>query len=235
MTASVSLFDLGLVMAIDDHNPTLNLDLLRQGVIIPQDWQLVRPPVCSQQGSQLLFTNGISLVSYPDRVVFLTGMARANEAVTQIVAVAQRYIQALPQGKYRAMSTNLRAFLRSDEPQFIQNYFGKTLLQTGPWLEAGKGAFNPSLTLNYELSSGTLMLSICPAEVQVTDKLQPAILFAGSYSKLMQGDSDERLQQIQNQLVESQQRVNDFTILLTERFLDQRNASESASVLAAVA
>jgi hypothetical protein len=44
---------------------------LRYSGIIPEDWELARQPVRTPQAAQVSYQNGISIVAYADRTVFV--------------------------------------------------------------------------------------------------------------------------------------------------------------------
>jgi hypothetical protein len=217
MTTAVSLLDVAFVVALDNHSPTLlNLDFLRLSGVVPEEWEVARPPVFSQQVSQILFANGISMVAQPDRVVVLAPLADSEVLATEAAWVAQRYVQALPNGKYQAVGINLRGYLQGAG---VANYFQTNLLQSGPWLEEGLEPVTPSLTLNYTLSSGALTLNISPAQLQFGEEspLQ-SILFAGNYNSTLDGSGSDRLLALQQRLSGWQRDVHHFRRLVSEAF-----------------
>jgi hypothetical protein len=76
MNHTVTIQELAIVIATENHNPTiLNLDFLKCSGIVEEDWQLSRSPICHSQASQIVFQNGISLASQPDRIIFAEAIA----------------------------------------------------------------------------------------------------------------------------------------------------------------
>jgi hypothetical protein len=225
MSPSFVVLDLALVVALDNHSPTvMNVDFLRLSGIVPQDWELARPPVMSQQGSQLLFSNGISMVGQTDRVVFLAPLLADAEGAQaeQLAGLAQRYVQALPQGEYQAMGVNLRGYAHSVDPDWARQYFDHTLLQPGAWQGMGTEPVRPSLMLSYALGSalGQLNLTITPAQIQPADQpVLETIFFAANYNQSVSGTSGERLLQIQELLGNWQNQYQHFVEQLPARFL----------------
>jgi hypothetical protein len=225
MSASLVVLDLALVVALDNHSPTvINLDFLRLSGIVPQEWELARPPVMSQQGSQLLFSNGISMVGQADRVVFVAPIVGENDLASPTVALAQRYVQALRQGDYQAVGINLRGYAHSCDPDWARQYFGRTLLQPGGWQDMGTEPVRPSLTLSYALglALGQLNLTITPAQIQPAE--QPGletIFFAANYNQSVNGTSSERLLQTQGLLGNWQNQYQHFVEQLPVQFLTE--------------
>lgn len=218
MSMNFAPLDLALVVAIDNHNPRLlTLDFLQLSGIVPQEWELARPPVVSQQGSQLLFANGISIVAQPDRLIFLATLANSVEFAAEVAAIAQRYVQTLPNGQYQAVGVNLRGYAEGENPS---RFFRQRLLQPGPWLDEGEAEVNPSLTLNYQLAVGGLTLTVTPAQLQFTEQqVVEALLFAGNYNTGLQGSGVERLQQLQTELTNWQFKWEHFAGLIQSKFL----------------
>jgi hypothetical protein len=223
MSPSFVVLDLALVVALDNHSPTvMNVDFLRLSGIVPQDWELARPLVMSQQGSQIVFANGVSMMGQADRVVFLAPMLEGGERADQVALLAQKYVQALSQGDYQAVGVNLRGYASSSDPNWVGQYFGQALLRPGAWQQIGTETVRPSLTLNYSLGAnlGQLNLTITPAQIQQAD--QPAldtIFFAANYNQTLQGVSSERVLQLQGVLATWQQYHQHFVELVQTQFL----------------
>ena len=68
---SLILQELGIVVAMQQPNPNLvTAEFLKLSGIIPADWQLAREPINTDSAAQLLFTNGVSIVAEPNRIMF---------------------------------------------------------------------------------------------------------------------------------------------------------------------
>jgi hypothetical protein len=225
MSPSFVVLDLALVVALDNHSPTvMNVDFLRLSGIVPQDWELARPPVMSQQGSQLLFSNGISMVGQADRVVFLAPLLTDTEGTQaeQLAGLAQRYVQALPQGEYQAVGINFRGYASSPDPAWVNQYFERTLLQPGSWQEVGTEPVRPSLTLNYSLADhlGQLNLTITPAQIQQAEQAPlETIFFAANYNSALNGPPIDRFMQVQQRLATWQRPQQHFVEMVQTKFL----------------
>jgi hypothetical protein len=223
MSTSFVVLDLALVVALDNHSPTvMNLEFLRLSGIVPQDWELARPPVISQQGSQLIFANGVSMVGQADRVVFLAPMLEGGELADQAALLAQKYVQALSQGDYQAVGVNLRGYASNTDPNWVGQYFSQTLLRPGAWQQIGTEPVRPNVSLNYALGDGLgqLNLNITPAQIQQAD--QPAldtIFFAANYNQALQGASSERFLQLQGVLATWQRQYQHFGEMVQTQFL----------------
>jgi hypothetical protein len=63
--------ELALVIAVKNHDPLMVGEaFLKQTGIIPSEWELAQQPYLSQQATQLVFTNGMSIIAEPERVIF---------------------------------------------------------------------------------------------------------------------------------------------------------------------
>ena len=71
MTNCLVIRELSVVIAGRHHNPSiLNPDFLKLNQIVPQDWQLLQSPFCSDMISQVVFNNGVAVVSQQDKIIF---------------------------------------------------------------------------------------------------------------------------------------------------------------------
>ena len=56
--------DLSIIIATKNHNPgILTHDFLKYSDIIPTDWELAQQPIVSEQVSQVIFNNAVSLIA----------------------------------------------------------------------------------------------------------------------------------------------------------------------------
>jgi hypothetical protein len=63
--------ELALVIAVKNHDPLMVGEaFLKQTGIIPSEWELAQKPYLSQQATQLVFTNGLSIIAELERVIF---------------------------------------------------------------------------------------------------------------------------------------------------------------------
>ncbi|NJM24081.1 MAG: hypothetical protein HC907_38700 [Richelia sp. SM1_7_0] len=70
MNKTVEIQEIAIAITAKDLNPNVvNLDFLKYSNIISSDWQLARPPVQTKNLTQLVFENGIAIVTQPNRII----------------------------------------------------------------------------------------------------------------------------------------------------------------------
>jgi hypothetical protein len=63
MTKELKVQEFGIIVAIKDNKPTvLNPDFLKYSGIVP-DSELARQPIFTQNLSQVVYTNGVSIIA----------------------------------------------------------------------------------------------------------------------------------------------------------------------------
>jgi hypothetical protein len=185
--------EVSIVVAAQQSPALLREDMLKLSGVIPNDWQLSRPPLNSEQMSQLLFTNGCSLAAQPDRLMFLEVMGPKDPEQVQIGAIAYKYIQTLKAATYRAVGINFRSYVAyPDSPTAADEYICQRLLQPGSWQQwQGKPA-QAGLNLLYELERCQLTLAINSATIQQAETPLPILLFSGNFNYEISSQPSDR-------------------------------------------
>ena len=139
MTQNLDVQELSLVIAVERQDPSLlTPDFLRYSGIIPQDWELSRQPVRSQQAAQVSYQNGVSILAYPDRTIFVEPISDKAEANVETPQIAQRYSEILRNLNFQAVGTNFRGHVLFPGTEDSANqYLCNTLLSPGPWQTIG--------------------------------------------------------------------------------------------------
>jgi len=64
MPKRLIISELAIVVAAQNHNPTiLNPDFLKHSQIVPKEWVLREPPLCTEPLARVAYTNGVTLVA----------------------------------------------------------------------------------------------------------------------------------------------------------------------------
>jgi hypothetical protein len=223
MSQNLEIQEFVIAIAVKQQNPTvLTADFLKYSGIVPNDWELARPPVLTNAGAQVVYQNGVSVIAEVNRVVFseLIGTKEANEL--SIPAIARKYIETLTQVSYQSISLNFRGYVlfeqNSNTPRnFI---FGK-LLKQGPWQEFGTSPAQAGLRFIYNLQETQLFLDINEVGLQLPDKsLLPAILFSANFSHpVAQEDSNQRLANLIQIIGNWQEDLETYKEVINTRFL----------------
>jgi hypothetical protein len=212
--------EIAIVIAVPVEDPTmLNENFLKQAGIIPIDWQLEREPVYSDRVAQIMFTNGVSIIAQPDRLMFLEivgdksirqSRGYTNEAL-RAGEVAQKYIAALKMADYRSIGINFRSYTPQNSPDAATAYINNELLATGNWQQYDRGKMRASINLNYDLGDRQLNLSIDAATIQFPTPLtHPAVVFSGTFSYDITTKPGDRVTKITAIIGNWQQELNEF-------------------------
>jgi hypothetical protein len=214
--------EVAIAIAVPVENPTIiNENFLKQAGIIPLDWQLERDPVYSDRVAQIMFTNGLSIVAQPDRLMFLELVGDRSIEVLHAGEVAQKYIATLKMADYRSVGLNFRSYVEQDSPDAATAYINSKLLSGGSWQQYNHDSkMRASINLNYNLGDRQLNLSIDAATIQFpTPLVHPAIVFSGTFSYDIGVKSGDLATKITAIIGNWQQELNEFNSFIADRLL----------------
>jgi hypothetical protein len=214
--------EVAIVIAVPVENPTiLNVDFLKQAGIIPIDWQLEREPVYSDHVAQIMFTNGLSIVAQPDRLMFLELVGDKSIKALHASEVAQKYIATFKMADYRSVGLNFRSYAEQNSPDAATAYINNKLLSGGSWQKYNQHSkMHASINLNYNLGDQQLNLSIDAATIQFPIPLvHPAVVFSGTFSYGISLESGETATKIAAIIGNWQQELTEFNSFIADRLL----------------
>lgn len=234
MSKHLNLQEVAIAIAAKNLNPTvLNPDFLKYTEIIPTDWELARPPVYTNQLSQLLFSNGIGIVAQPNQIVFAETIGSKDLKGVQIVEAACRCIETLSKVEYQAVGINPTGFVTYDSEDAAYQYLCKALLSPGSWQEFGEAQMKAGLQLSYTLKRGQLNLGINQVVLKAPDQHIPAILFSGNFNHPVVGSSQsDQLEDLKHLIRGWQDNVALYQQLIEAKFLPTRTELLDAVPLA---
>jgi hypothetical protein len=199
MNQTLDVQELSLVIAVERQDPSLlTPDFLRYSGIIPQAWELARQPVCAQQAAQVSYQNGVSIIAYPDRTIFVEPISDKAEA--ELPHIAQRYCEILRNLNFQAVGTNFRGHvLFPGTEDSAHQYLCNTLLSPGPWQNIGTAPMRAGLNLIYTFERNVMNLSVQEAMIQLPEQERvPVVLFTANFETPLQSQSEsERLTGLQ--------------------------------------
>jgi hypothetical protein len=184
MSSTFITQEVSIVIAAQQSPSMLREDLLKYSGIIPTEWQLVRPPVISEQLSQLAFENGCSIAAQPDRLMFLEAIGDKDPEKVAIGDVARKYVETMKAADYQAVGVNFRSYVPyPTDTEAADRYICHNLLAPGDWQSHGKENVRAALNLLYTLERGQLNLSINSATIQQPEQDPlPILLFSGNFN-----------------------------------------------------
>lgn len=221
--SQVSVQELVIVIAAKNNNPTiLTADFLKYSGIIPSDWELARQPVLTNSAAQVIFTNGVSIVAEPNRVIFIEAIADKSAAEIAIAQIARKYVEILPNAEYQAMGLNPRGYASFDAGEdAARNYLSQTLLAPGAWSDVGTAPARATINYVYTLERGQLNLSVNEAGLRQSDEtVKPIVLFSGNFSyDIANDDKAERLKNLYQALDNWQADLDTYKDIVDSKFL----------------
>ena len=201
----IQIQELSITIAAKNLNPTiLNLDFLKYSDLIPEDWELARSPVYTKGVVELIFKNGIGIITQSDRIIFIEALNTKNLDKIEIPKIACKCIEKLPKLDYKAVGINPRGYVTYNSNDEAHRYFHQKLLNSGEWQNLGKAPVTASLQLSYNMEKGQFNLAINQGMLKLPENQSiPVILFSGNFNYEIASDVHlERLQNL-NQLIQN--------------------------------
>jgi hypothetical protein len=237
MSKNLQLSELAFVVTASNYDPNLvNPGFLTYSGIVPSEWELTRQPVISNRASQLVYSNGVNIIAYPNRIMFVEALTTKNPDAAESPAVINRYTETLRNIDYTAVGINFRSYITCNEHTTEDNqYVSKNFLLQGDWLKSGKAPVKAGISLMYEFSDNNLYLNINEATLQLPESQQvPVVLFTGNFNYDLEAQSGseklERLQKIftnwHTDLENYQDVVNKFLFANNNSEKDEDKTSE---------
>jgi hypothetical protein len=231
LSLDLDIKELALVIAVQKQDPSLfTPEFLSYSGIIPQGWELSRQPVRTQQAAQVSYQDGISIVAYPDRTVFVEALSDKSEESIELPSIARRYSEVLQNMDFRAVGVNFRGHVLFPTPeQSAHHFLCSKLLSPGPWQTIGTAPMKAGLNLAYTLERNTLNLSVQEAMLQLPEQERVSVvLFTANFETPLKGDTaSECVGLLQNALGQWR---NDLAVYkqTVEQFLQVQSRSSIA-------
>lgn len=184
--------DLIFRLGIPGHQPaTLNPGFLQGSGVVPADWAMAQEPICTAEGSQVVYENGLILVAQGQVVSGQEPLDRPGGEAPQLADLLVRYCEALPKLPCQGLQTLMRmVVLYEGDPEGARRMVCERLLQPGEWQSLGAGPMQPTLQFAYQLEDQVLNLTVAQAQMRQGDEaVGSALVFAGSFEQqLSEGD-----------------------------------------------
>lgn len=227
MNKTLEIQELAIVIAVKNHNPAiLNPDFLKYSGIVPAEWEVARPPISTNQASQVIFKDGVSILVESNKITFVEAIATKGVEEVKIPAIARKYVETLPHVDYQAIGINFRGHVLFDkEGQTARNYIFGTLLSPGSWQEVGNAPVQAAMRFVYSLKQAKLTLDINEVGLQLPEKeVLPAVLFSANFTHPIAGDrQSERLNALSQVIGEWQIDLETYREIVNTRFLKPQN------------
>lgn len=235
MNQSLVVQELVIVIAAKNLSPTiLNLDFLKYSGIVPGDWELARAPIYTERVAQVIFTNGISIVAEPNRVMFLEMIEGKSFTSIEIPGIARKYVETLPNVEYQAMGLNPRGYVTFENQQdAARKYIGETLLSPGSWNEVGIAPMRATVNYAYTLERGNFNLSVSEASVRQPDETMTTIvLFSGNFNYDTAGNTEsEKLAFLGQALENCEADLETYIDIVNNKFLVSSDQAKPVAIV----
>jgi len=161
---SFTVLNESVVILAQDHNPSiLHPYFLSAQSVVPEEWELAEPPVCTPPLSMVTYKNGITFTVESVKLQVAKSPATPRLRDSKLPDLASKYISILPHVRYTAVGMNFGAIL--DDPDPSRHLMGQ-FLTPGPWNSDDLLVQELALRFVYSVDSGTLNLSCNPGDVR---------------------------------------------------------------------
>jgi hypothetical protein len=218
-----------IAIAIATQSPTpavLNLEFLKYSGIIPSGWELVQPPVQTAATTQLIFNSGVTLLSQPNRIVW--GQPVDGQPLEQlsVAAIAQKYVNVLPQMNYRAVSTHAVGYVPFTTDAESDCYLFATLLRPGTWQTIEEAKAQAALQLTYDLGGVQFNLNIRTMPLESAQQKIHTVLFTANFNHPISGDAQsDRLKSVSQAIEHWQADLDLYQRVIKTQFLQEGDRS----------
>ncbi|HBL10815.1 MAG TPA: hypothetical protein DD379_05310 [Cyanobacteria bacterium UBA11162] len=234
MNQTLDIQEFSIVLVARNHNPTLvTPDFLRGSGVIPEDWELARPPALSTQTTQIIFKNGIKIEAQAGTISFSQAINPQSLNTIELPSLARRYSMTLPNLAYQGVGINPRRFVTfRDGADQAHQYITETILARGSWQHFGIAPIQAGINLVYTLERCQLRLAINEARLQMPDaEAIPAVLFVGNFNYRVIGEAaDERLKFLHQAIDNWQVDLETYRELIEHKFLVRAKSEDIVSI-----
>ena len=210
--------EISVVVVANSNNPTiLNPDFLRINDIVPENWELAKPPICVEPLAEVAYKNNVRITAQLDRVMFRENFMAGQVNTSNIKNLSSQYIKTIPHVNYKAVGINFAGHIG------IDNSYGfspESVIKQGDWLKFGDSEVETGLTFKYSIDDSTCSLSIDRNLVKQDDKEFPIILFRANFHRnIATNDQKEKLETINNYIQKVDGDYSAFLALVENIFL----------------
>lgn len=221
MNPNLIVQEMAIAISVRQHNPNvLTPDFLKYSGIVPEDWELARPPVVSQTAAQVSFKNGVTILAQTNRISFSERIiGKPIEEVT-VAAIARQYAAALPQLNYQAVGTSFRGHLPfgRERPSAARDYIFQGLLSSH--LQASQmSPQQVSMQLSYRMEDSQMTLEVSEAGLLIEKAIEPVVVFSGNFIRNFKKEESDRISTLSGILDNWKRDLDAYSNLINSQFL----------------
>ena len=222
MNKVIQIQELAVVVVARNHNPTiLNPDFLKHNGIVSPDWELARPPLCTEPVAEVRYKNGINIVAQLQKLIFSQTLADKSLGEAQVPEIMVKYIETLPHVDYSAVGINVVGYVPADTEEEAQGYILDNLIAQGPWRTFDDQQPNVSVSFSYPIQEGRLNITIEKALLPLSDqKHLPVVIFRSNFHReIAEGISREKVAKLKDVIQSWRKDTETFRSLVEGTFL----------------
>jgi hypothetical protein len=181
---NLTIQELAIVIAVEKIDPTLlTPEFLNMTQIVPSEWEVLGQPMRSQEGSQITYQQGVSIIAQPQRLSFVELIINKDVESIEVVKIAKSLVKILANLKFAGIGINFRGYLDfAGQEAAAQRFMFSHLLAIGDWQKIGTAPVQAGINLGFTFPDKKLNLTINEATVQQPDQTgAPIILFSGNF------------------------------------------------------
>ncbi|WP_445214872.1 hypothetical protein [Brasilonema sp. UFV-L1] len=201
----------------------MNPDFLKYNQIVPRDWELAMPPICTPPISQVVFKNGVNIVAQSDRVSFWEALD-PEHLVFQVPDISSKYIEIVPSVDYRAVGININAHIVAEKKEDNQDTVLTKVIAAGKWKNFQGKSPNAVVQFMYQLDNTNLTIAIQEVVFQQQlpqNQLVPVVNFSANFHReLVNSTYPEKIFQIKNIIQSWETDFKTFISFVEEAFLE---------------
>jgi hypothetical protein len=236
MTRTVTVQEIVAILATQGQTPSvINAEFLKYSGIIPDDWELIRQPIYTEEVAQIAYNTNVTVTVQPNRIV--VAQALEDQITDDLVGtqIARKLATALPKVNYRAFGFNAIGYVPFPEGKTaIYHYLNQTLLAPGPWQDFKGASVDPAFEFAYNLPQGRLSLSAREAVLRKRDQDEdglPIVSFTGTIEHVLhQTEASARLEALMGCLDHWQDDLQTYTDLVNNYFLQTLPTAEPSAL-----
>ncbi|MBU0995364.1 MAG: hypothetical protein KJ737_22945 [Proteobacteria bacterium] len=210
--------EISVVVVANSNNPTiLNPDFLRINYIVPENWELAKPPICVEPMAEVAYKNNVRITAQLDRVMFHENFMTGQVNTSNIKKLSSQYIKTIPHVNYKAVGINFAGHIGIKN---LYNFSPESVIKQGDWLKFGDRDVQTALTFKYSIDSSMCSLSIDRNLIKQNDQEIPIIIFRANFHRNIETDNQkEKLEIINNYLDKVDGDYSIFLALVENIFL----------------
>ncbi len=222
MNKNMQIRELAIALTAENINfSTLNLDVLKDSDIVPENWELTHKPIYTDNMIQLVFQVGVAIVAQTNQILFAQVLNNIDPRQVITPQVALRYTQKFPKKEFQTVAINPSSYIDFGSDKEAHQYITHNLLKSGSWHKFGTARMKAALQLAYKLERGVLNLGINQGRLNSPEnQLLPIVFFSGNFKYQILGEQQqERLEDATKLIQNWSSNLEMFQELINQKFL----------------